>query len=154
VNRLALAIILGYVAAFGVPVSRSPAPVAPSIDTPSTTLRAAVQPVVDVMRGASAPDRALLADLFVKSGKVVSADTDADKLFADTRSLREFTRIASTIGWSRLGGNAAGKYAGLGAAIEQAFVSTMGLESKAVDAAGRQKFGDLCEAIGWAALQR
>jgi hypothetical protein len=131
-NRIALAIILGYLAAFGLPASRSPAPVAPSIDTPSTTLRAAVQPVVDVMKGASPTDRALLADLFVRSGKVVSADTDADKLFADTRSLREFTRIASTIGWSRLGGNAAGKYAGLGAAIEKAFV----------------------EAIGWAALQR
>ena len=153
-NRLALAIILGYVAVFGVPVPRSPAPVAPSIDTPSTTLRAAVQPVVDVMKGASSADRALLADLFVKSGNVVSADTDADKLFPDTRSLREFTRIASTIGWSRLGGNAAGKYSGLGAAIEQAFVSTMGLEAKAVGASERQKFGDLCEAVGWAALQR
>lgn len=153
-NRWALAIILAYVAAFGVPVPRQPAPVAPSIDTPSTTLRAAVQPVVDVMKGASAVDRALLADLFVKSGKVVADDKDGETLFGDTRSLREFTRIASTIGWSRLGGNAAGKYAGLGAAIEKAFVETMGLEAKAVDATGRQKFCDLCEAVGWAALQR
>ena len=153
-NRIALAIILGYVAVFGVPVPRSPAPVVPSIDTPSTTLRAAVQPVVDVMRGASAPDRALLADLFVKTGGVVAGDKDGEQLFADTRALREYVRIASTIGWSRLGGNAAGKYAGLGAAIEQAFVSTMGLESKAVGASERQKFGDLCEAVGWAALQR
>jgi len=153
-NRLALAIILGYVAMFGVPVPRSPAPVAPSIDTPSTTLRAAVQPVVDVMRGASPADRALLADLFVKTGGVVAGDKEGEQLFADTRSLREVVRIASTIGWSRLGGNAAGKYSGLGAAIEKAFVETMGLESKAVDSAGRQKFSDLCEAVGWAALQR
>lgn len=153
-NRVALAIILGYVAAFGVPVSRQPAPVAPSIDTPSTTLRAAVQPVVDVMRGASVADRALLADLFVKVGQVVAGDKDGEVLFSDTRALREYVRVASTIGWSRLGGNAAGKYSGLGAAIEKAFVETMGLESKAVDAAGRQRFGDLCEAVGWAALQR
>jgi hypothetical protein len=153
-NRWALAIILGYVSVFGVPRSVQPVAPVPSISTPSSTLRAAVQPVVDVMRGASPADRALLADLFVKTGGVVVADKDGEQLFADTRSLREYVRIASTIGWSRLGGNAAGKYSGLGAAIEKAFVETMGLESKAVDAAGRQKFGDLCEAVGWAALQR
>jgi hypothetical protein len=154
INRIALAVILGYVAAFGLPMPKAPAPSPPSIDTPSSTLREAVQPVVVAMAGAAATDRAVLADLFSKVGRAVTADKDGETLFPDSRYLREYTRVAATLGWQRLAGNAPGKYSGLGDAIEKAFVATMGLESKAIDQAARQRFSDLCDAIAWAALQQ
>ena len=57
-NRWALAIILGYVAVFGVPEQRTPVVPVPSISTPSSTMRAAVEPVTAALREATAADRA------------------------------------------------------------------------------------------------
>jgi hypothetical protein len=154
VNRWALAIILAYVAAFGLPKASSPVVPAPSIPTPSTTMRDAVQPVTAAMANASQADRNLFADVWVKVGRVVSQEDSASPLIVDTRTLREFVRIAATIGWNRLGNKRPGEVPNLDAACDKAFSSVLGMEAKPLDAGMRGRFDELCEALAWAALQR
>lgn len=153
-NRWALAIILGYVAAFGLPKASSPAVPTPSIPTPSTAMRDAVRDVTLAMASASAADRALFADLWLRASDVVEADNQGDAIFGDTRTLREFARITATIGWNRLGGNQPGKVRGLDAACDKAFASTVGMDPKTADSKVRETFAALCDALAWAALQR
>ena len=152
-NRWALAIILGYVAVFGIPKASTPVVPVPSIPTPSSTLRAAVEPVTAALRDATARDRNLFADVWLSAGKALDGE-DTTQLVPDTRTLREYARIAAIVGWRRIGGNASGKYAALDQACNDAFAKTLGLDAKPVDAKGRAEFVDLCEALAWAALQR
>ena len=151
-NRWALAIILAYVAAFGVPKPVQPVVPVPSISTPSSTMRAAVADVTSAMRQATAADRSLFADVWVKTAKGLEGEAET-QLVPDTRVLREYARIAATVGWKRIGG-ASGRYAGLDAACNKAFADTLGLDVKPCDAKVRDQFGELCEALAWAALQR
>ena len=153
-NRWALAIILGYVAAFGLPKASAPLVPAPSIPTPSTTMRDAVAPVTAAMANASQDDRNLFADVWVKAGRVVAQENGASPLIADTRTLREFVRIAAVIGWNRLGNKKPGEIPNLDTACEKAFASVLGMEAKPLDDSMRQKFAELCESLAWAALQR
>lgn len=151
-NRWALAIILGYVAAFGVPKAAAPVVPVPSISTPSSTMRAAVEPVTAAMRQATPGDRALFADVWLKTGRGLDGEAET-QLVPDTRVLRDYARTAATVGWKRIGG-ASGRYAGLDTACNGAFANTLGLDVKPVDAKLRDQFGELCEALAWAALQR
>ena len=151
-NRWALAIILGYVAVFGVPEQRTPNVPVPSISTPSSTMRAAVEPVAAALRQATASDKALFADVWLKTGKGLAGEAD-QQLVPDTRVLRDYARTAATVGWKRIGG-LTGKYAGLDAACNSAFGTVIGLDIKPVDARLRDQFEELCEALAWAALQR
>lgn len=151
-NRWALAIILAYVAAFGVPKAAAPVVPVPSISTPSSTMRAAVADVTAAMKSASQADRSLFADVWLKAGKGLDGEAET-QLVPDTRVLREYARTAATVGWKRIGG-ASGRYAGLDAACNKAFADTLGLDIKPVDAKLRDQFGELCEALAWAALQR
>lgn len=151
-NRWALAIILAYVAVFGVPKSVQPVAPVPSISTPSSTMRAAVAGVQSALASATAADRALFADVWLKAGKGLDGEAE-QQLVPDTRVLREYARIAATVGWKRIGG-LTGKYAGLDAACNKAFADTLGLDVKPMDAKLRDQFGQLCEALAWAALQR
>ena len=151
-NRWALAIILGYVAAFGVPKPVQPVVPVPNISTPSSAMRAAVADVAAALSSATPADRALFADVWVKAGKGLDGEAET-QLVPDTRVLREYARIAATVGWKRIGG-LSGKYAGLDAACNKAFADTLGLDVKPMDAKLRDQFGELCEALAWAALQR
>lgn len=151
-NRWALAIILAYVAAFGVPKPAAPVVPVPSISTPSSTLRAAVADVTAAMKSASQADRSLFADVWVKTAKGLDGEAET-QLVPDTRVLRDYARTAATVGWKRIGG-LSGKYAGLDAACNKAFADTLGLDIKPMDAKLRDQFGELCEALAWAALQR
>ena len=152
-NRWALAIILGYLAAFGIPKPQTPVVPLPSVSTPSSTLRAAVEPVAVALRQATPADRALFADVWAKAGKVVRGESDPP-IIADVRTLREFARITATIGWNRLGGNVPGTYPDLDKAVDRAFTDTLGTDAKAADAKVRATFCDLCDALAWAAIQR
>ena len=151
-NRWALAIILGYVAAFGVPKPVQPVVPVPNISTPSSAMRAAVADVAAALSPATPADRALFADVWVKAGKGLDGEAET-QLVPDTRVLREYARIAATVGWKRIGG-LSGKYGGLDAACNKAFADTLGLDVKPMDAKLRDQFGELCEALAWAALQR
>ncbi len=151
-NRWALAIILAYVAAFGVPKPVQPVVPVPSISTPSSTMRQAVADVTAAMKSASQADRSLFADVWVKAGKGLDGEAEM-QLVPDTRVLRDYARTAAIVGWKRIGG-ASGRYAGLDTACNSAFASVIGLDIKPVDAKLRDQFGELCEALAWAALQR
>ena len=151
-NRWALAIVLAYVAAFGVPRSVQPVAPVPSISTPSSTLRAAVADVTAAMRQATAADRNLFADVWLKAGRGLDGEAD-QQLVPDTRVLRDYARTAATVGWKRIGG-ASGRYAGLDNACNSAFAGVIGLDIKPVDGKLREQFAQLCEALAWAATQR
>lgn len=151
-KRWALAIILGYVAVFGLPKSASVSVTVPSISTPSSTMREAVAGVQSALSAATAADRALFADVWLKAGKGLEGEAET-QLVPDTRVLREYARIAATVGWKRIGG-LTGKYGGLDAACNKAFADTLGMDVKPLDGKLRDQFVDLCEALAWAALQR
>ena len=151
-NRWALAIILAYVAVFGVPKSVQPVAPVPSISTPSSSMREAVAGVQSVLSAATPADRALFADVWLKAGRGLEGEAE-QQLVPDTRVLREYARTAATVGWKRIGG-LTGKYAGLDAACNKAFADTLGMDVKPMDAKLRDQFGELCEALAWAALQR
>lgn len=151
-NRWALAILFAYVAAFGVPKPSQPAPALPNISTPSTAMRSAVSDVTEALRPASAVDRALFADVWVKTAKGLDGEAET-QLIPDTRALRDYARTSATVGWKRIGG-ASGRYQGLDTACNKAFSDVMGLDTRPCDAKVRDQFSELCEALAWAALQR
>lgn len=155
VTRWALALLLAYIAIVGGPSPSAPVIPVPSVSTPSSAMRTAVEPVAQALKAANAADRALFADVWQKAAKVVRGDaTTREVVFTDTRSLREFARIAAVIGWQRIGGHQAGKFPALDVAVDQAFGAAMGFDSKAVDDTTRQRFVELCDALAWAGINR
>lgn len=154
--RLAAAALL-IAAAWGkVPLPTLAVPsVAPAVavDTPSDEMQRVVTPIADVMRNASAVDRALWAQLWSKAAIVVAGDAvSTEVVFTDTRSLRAFTVLALDIGWRRLGANQPGKYAGLREATEAAFAQVLGPNEVPVTKELRARYAELCKAIAWAGV--
>lgn len=124
-----------------------------SVDTPSDEMQRVVTPIADVMKSASAVDRALWAQLWSKAAVVVAGDAvSTEVVFTDTRSLRAFTVLALDIGWRRLGANQAGKYAGLREATEAAFAQVLGPNEVPVTKELRARYAELCKAIAWAGV--
>ena len=154
--RLAAAALL-IAAAWGkVPMPTLAVPsVAPAVvvDTPSDEMQRVVTPIADVMRNASAVDRALWAQLWSKAAIVVAGDAvSTEVVFTDTRSLRAFTVLALDLGWRRLGANQPGKYAGLREATEAAFAQVLGPNEVPVTKELRARYAELCKAIAWAGV--
>ena len=154
--RLAAAVLL-IAAAWGkVPMPTLAVPsVAPAVvvDTPSDEMQRVVTPIADVMRNASAVDRALWAQLWSKAAIVVAGDAvSTEVVFTDTRSLRAFTVLALDLGWRRLGANQPGKYAGLREATEAAFAQVLGPNEVPVTKELRARYAELCKAIAWAGV--
>lgn len=154
--RLAAAGLL-IAAAWGkVPLPSFAVPnVAPAVfvDTPSDEMQRVVTPIADVMRNASAVDRALWAQLWSKAAIVVAGDAvSTEVVFTDTRSLRAFTVLALDLGWRRLGANQPGKYAGLREATESAFAQVLGPNEVPVTKELRARYAELCRAIAWAGV--
>lgn len=156
IARLAAAVLL-IAAAWGkVPMPTLAVPsVAPAVvvDTPSDEMQRVVTPIADVMRNASAVDRALWAQLWSKAAIVVAGDAvSTEVVFTDTRSLRAFTVLALDLGWRRLGANQPGKYAGLREATEAAFAQVLGPNEVPVTKELRARYAELCKAIAWAGV--
>ena len=156
IARLAAAALL-IAAAWGkVPMPTLAVPsVAPAVvvDTPSDEMQRVVTPIADVMRNASAVDRALWAQLWSKAAIVVAGDAvSTEVVFTDTRSLRAFTVLALDLGWRRLGANQPGKYAGLREATEAAFAQVLGPNEVPVTKELRARYAELCKAIAWAGV--
>lgn len=154
--RLAAAVLL-IAAAWGkVPMPTLAVPsVAPAISvvTPSDEMQRVVTPIADVMRNASAVDRALWAQLWSKAAIVVAGDAvSTEVVFTDTKSLRAFTVLALDLGWRRLGANQPGKYAGLREATEAAFAQVLGPNEVPVTKELRARYAELCRAIAWAGV--
>lgn len=124
-----------------------------SVDTPSDEMQRVVTPIADVMRNASAVDRALWAQLWSKAAIVVAGDAvSTEVVFTDTRSLRAFTVLALDLGWRRIGANQPGKYAGLREATEAAFAQVLGPNEVPVTKELRARYAELCKAIAWAGV--
>ena len=152
-TRIVVAIVLGYVAAFGVPSLPSLPRVAVSVTDPSPEMKAKVAPVATALRSASPVDRAVWASTWEKAAIVVAGDAVTTEIvFSDTRSLRQFTVLALDIAWRRLAGNQPGKYAGLREATEAVLLEVVGKEVLPVTPDMRRAYSDAAKAIAWAGI--
>ena len=152
-TRIVVAIVLGYVAAFGVPSLPSLPRVAVSVTDPSPEMKAKVAPVAAALRSASPVDRAGWASTWEKAAIVVAGDAVTTEVaFTDTRALRQFTVLALDIAWRRLAGNQPGKYAGLREATEAVLLEVVGNEVVPVTPDMRRAYSDAAKAIAWAGV--
>lgn len=152
-SRIAAALVLGYVAAFGVPSLPSLPRAAVSVTDPSPEMKAKVAPVAAALRSASPVDRAVWASTWEKAAIVVAGDAVTTEIvFSDTRSLRQFTVLALDIAWRRIGGNQPGKYAGLREATESVLLEVVGKEVVPVTPDLRRAYSDAAKAIAWAGI--
>lgn len=153
-GRIAAAALI-VAAAWGVvPIPTLPAKVPTvNVDTPSASMRELVGPVAKAMRGMSAADRALWAQVWTKAGVVVAGDAvTTEVVFTDTRSLRMFTALALDIAWRRIGAHQPGSNEPLRQAVEAAYGSAIGTEVLPVTADVRTTYGELANALAWAGL--
>lgn len=149
-TRLAIAFVLGLIAAVGIP---QPKPAAPTfvIDGVSDDMKTKVADVARALKAASPAERAIWASVWEKAAVVVAGDAvTTDVIFTDTRSLRGFTVLSLDIAWRRLGGVKPGQYPGLREAVEKAMAGVVGLDVKPVDADLRRAYAEACRAIAWA----
>ena len=152
-QRIAVALVLGYVAAFGVPSLPSLPRVAVTVTDPSPEMKTKVAPVAAALRSASAVDRAVWASVWEKAAIVVAGDAvTTDVAFTDTRSLRQFTVLALDLAWRRIAGNQPGKYAGLRDATEAVLMEVVGKEVVPVTPDLRRAYSDAARAIAWAGV--
>jgi hypothetical protein len=156
--RILAGIALAYIAVFGLPAKLtlpSLPPVAVTVTEPSPEMKAKVAGVAEALRSASPVDRAIWASTWEKAAIVVSGDAVSPEVaFTDTRSLRQFTVLALDIAWRRLGGNKAGKYAGLREAVESVLGETVGNEVVPVTPELRRAYSDAARAVAWAGLNQ
>jgi len=155
--QFAIAAALAWIAAFGLPVLPSGTATVPQVvvNVPTPSMQQAVADVHKALAGANPVDRAVWAHLWTKAGAVVEGDaTDSEVVFTDTRSLRAYNVLALRLGWRRLGGNAQGKYPGLGEATERAFAAVLGADVQPVTADLRARYVELCNALAWCGAGR
>jgi hypothetical protein len=156
IGRLAAAGLL-IAAAWGkVPLPTLPAaPARVSVETPSAEMQTLVQPIADALRGASAVDRALWAEVWTKAATVAAGDAvTTEVVFTDTRSLRAFTALAIDIGWRRIGGHVPGSNEPLRKAVEAAYGAAVGTDVVPVTADVRGRYVAFCRAVAWAGVGR
>ena len=154
IGRLAAAGLL-IAAAWGkVPLPTLPAaPARVSVETPSADMQTLVQPIADALRGASAVDRALWAEVWTKAATVAAGDAvTTEVVFTDTRSLRAFTALAIDIGWRRIGGHVPGSNEPLRKAVEAAYGAAVGTDVVPVTADVRGRYVAFCKAVAWAGV--
>lgn len=152
-TRIVVAIVLGYVAAFGAPSLPSLPRVAVSVTDPSPEMKAKVAPVAAALRSASPVDRAVWASVWEKAAIVVAGDAVTTEVaFTDTRAMRQFTILALDIAWRRIAANQPGKYAGLREATEAVLLEVVGKEVVPVTPDMRRAYGDAARAIAWAGV--
>lgn len=151
-QRLAIAFVLGCVAAVGLPQPKQAAP-AFVIDGVSDEMKTKVDGVAKALKAASPAERAIWASVWEKAAVVVAGDAvTTEVIFTDTRSLRGFTVLSLDIAWRRLGGVKAGQYPGLREAVEQVMGQVVGLDVKPVTPDLRRAYGEACRAIAWAGI--
>ena len=146
---------LSIAAAWGkIPLPKLPtAAPAVTVETPSAEMQTLVQSIADAMRGASAVDRALWAEVWTKAATVAAGDAvTTEVVFTDTRSLRAFTALAIDIGWRRIGGHVPGSNEPLRTAVEAAYGAAVGTDVVPVTSDVRGRYVAFCKAVAWAGV--
>lgn len=152
-QRLTIAAVLGYVAAFGVPSIHALSLPRVTVADPTPEMKTKVSTIAACLKSASPGDRSIWASTWEKAAIVVAGDAiSTEVIFTDTRSLRVFTVLSLDIAWRRLGGNAPGKYPGLRESVENVLGETVGFEVVPVTPELRRSYGDACRAIAWAGV--
>lgn len=151
-GRIAAALLIVAAAWGHVPLPRLPEGASPKVvvETPSAEMQSLVGPIAEAA-DFSAADRALWAQTWTKAGVVVAGDAVTTAVvFADTRSLRDFTALALDISWRRIGQHQPGGNEPLRQAIEAAYAQVLGKDVVPVTADMRTRYVELAKAIAWA----
>lgn len=149
-TRLAIAFVLGLIAAVGVPQPKQAAPT--FLIAVSDDMKTKVADVAKALRAASPAERAIWASVWEKAAVVVASPEGEPVVFTDTRSLRGFTILSLDIAWRRLGGVKPGQYPGLREGVEKAMGDVVGLDVKPVTPELRRAYAEACRAIAWAGI--
>ena len=153
--RIAAALLL-IAAAWGkIPMPRSPAAPAVTVDveTPSVEMQQLVEPVAKALKSLPMGDRMLWAQTWNKAATVVAGDAvTTEVVFTDTRSLRMFTTLAIEIAWRRIGQHAPGSVAGLREAVEASYGQAVGTDVVSVTADVRSRYAAFAKAVAWAGV--
>lgn len=124
-----------------------------TVETPSDEMQRLVTPIAEALRGSSAVDRALWAEVWSKAATVAAGDAvTTEVVFTDTRSLRAFTALAVDIAWRRIGQHAPGSNEALRKAVEAAYGAALGSDVAPVTAELRGRYVAFCKAVAWAGL--
>lgn len=116
---------------------------------PPDDLKAAVQPVADLVKLANAKDRADLAGLYKAMGQTVAANPE---VYTTANAVRALITDAGPI-FVRVTGKSQDTVApGLAKAIDAAFAQVLGLDAP-LDAQRRQRVVDTFNAVVWACEQ-
>lgn len=148
IARLVVAAALIYFA-FG-----QPSHVVPTVipERPSAEMVTVVDPVAKIMANADPFDRAVFASTFEQAAALVAGEMPSSEVkFESTLGLRLFTVTIIDIAWRRLA-KANGKYAGLNAAVEQAFETVLTRDVKPVTEETKARYVELCRALAWAGV--
>lgn len=153
--RTLIGLALIYVAVSGMPQIDLPSlpipqPQGPKLERPSVEMRNAVEDVAKICERMDGFDRLVWMNTWADAAEVVSGESDTMSVeFENTLGLQMWQQSIFDIAWRRLA-KASGKYEGLGDAVEQAFVDTIGLEVRAVDDETLEDVCELYEALAWA----
>jgi hypothetical protein len=152
--RILAAIGILYVAFNGLPDIElpeiSPSRPATPVKEPSMEMQDAVAGVAEIAKTMTAFDRMVWMATWEDMSSIVDgADPDVSVDFDNTLALKFFVDSAFKVAWNRLA-NASGKYAGLGDAVEQAFMDTIGNEVEPWTDYIREDAVDLFDALAWA----
>ena len=154
--RQLIAVALLYIVFVGLPEGitiPTPTPATPDrpvVPMPNAALREQVAPIAAILKDAVYIDRAIFAELWLRCADVIDGEDDSVEVhFENTLGLRLYTASVANIAWNRLA-NATGKYRGLDAAIEDAFMQTIGTDVKPVSDDLLRDYSELCRALAWA----
>lgn len=153
--RTIAAIVLLYVAFYGLPDIKlptvpSPTPSRPTVDEPSAELQKAVDDVAAICEQMDTFDRMVWMATWEDAAKIIAGeDNEVEVTFENTMGLRLFASNVFDVAWRRLA-NASGKYRGLDAAVEKAFEIVVGNDIQPWSDDLQDTVVDLFEAMAWA----
>jgi hypothetical protein len=104
----------------------------------------AVTPVQSILAKADAEDKLNLARLWREDAQIIQGD---DSVIQTTADVRRANGIAGKLMTLHL----KGKYAGLAAAVDNAFAKVVGMDAKPLDSQTRQDVVSVFNGLSWAA---
>lgn len=122
--------------------------VSPSVAAPPADLRGLAAPLRDVLPKMTPKDRLYLASFYDALGEILQNDSDRDvPIISDTEKFAAFHAGSLRVAIKR---SDVGKYAGLGEAIDLAFVNAVGADVQPLSPEVRSKLVAACGVLSWA----
>ena len=124
-----------------------------TIEEPSEKMKSAVKAVAKVAARMNSIDRLWFQSIYKNASVVMRADGLCEEPVMTTMSSARAVHVAILeFIWRGLAKNESGKFDGLSEAVEEAFLTVVGTEHRAMTPALRAELSSLYDAIAWAGL--